>query len=231
MARLVVVAFVALLGLYFMLHPKAAREGYCPGDQEPPYRCPNLLIQNGQELELRNTRLAEIPGVNPIHFKNLNQYVEFTKWQRSQGIRCPVLYLQHSYDTQGRPVYKVRPSPTDLRGGTPDLIHDRPGLLRGPPDLMPRAMGAPPGPQPPESKLLDATRNDPPYNQESYPGFDPHDQYIGLNTPLDRMFHGENNVPSPNAMDTTWAGQRYSQALVDAGYYKGDEVGFYTSSS
>jgi hypothetical protein len=214
MARLLAVAFVVLLGLYFMTHPTAAREGYCTSDRDPPYRCPNLLIQNGAELELRNTRLADVPGVNPIRFANLEQYVEFTHWQRSQGIRCPVLFLQHAYDAQGRPVYKVRPSPTDLKGGAPDLF--------------PRS--TPPTHSPiPTSKLLDAARDDPPYNQKSYPGYDPQDQYIGLYTPLDKMFHGQDDAPSPSAMDTTWAGQRYSQALVDAGYYKGDEIGFYTS--
>ena len=215
MIRLVAVALVVLLGLYFVTHPQAAREGYCTNDRDPPYRCPNLLIQNGKELELWNTRLASVPGVNPIHFDNLDQYVEFTRWQRSQGIRCPILYLQHSYDAQGNPVYKARPSPTDLRGGAPDL--------------MPRSGPVPVDREAPKSKLIDAARDDPPYNQKSYPGFDPQDQYIGLNTPLDQMFHGEPNAPSPNAMDTTWAGQRYSQALVDAGYYKGDTVGFYTS--
>tara|TARA_Y100001958_G_C20785424_1_gene255212 strand:+ start:167 stop:433 length:267 start_codon:yes stop_codon:yes gene_type:complete len=88
-------------------------------------------------------------------------------------------------------------------------------------------MGQPPVPV---SKLIDAARDDPPYNKNSYPGFDAHDQYIGLYTPLDKMFHSEGSGPSPSPMDTTWAGQKYSQDLVDAGYYKGDEVGFYTSS-
>ena len=212
---IIVVAVIGILGLYFITHPKQAIEGYCTNDQDPPYRCPNLLIQNGAELELRNTRLAEVPGVNPIKFENLNQYVEFTKWQRSQGIRCPVLYLQHAYDAQGRPVYKARPGPTNTMPGAPDLF----------PRSVP--MGQPPVPV---SKLIDAARDDPPYNKNSYPGFDAHDQYIGLYTPLDKMFHSEGSGPSPSPMDTTWAGQKYSQDLVDAGYYKGDEVGFYTSS-
>lgn len=207
---LVVVVLVAILGLYFTAHPRQAIEGFTDGDGGPHYRCPNLLIQNGAELELRNTRLAEVPGVNPIKFENLEQYVEFTKWQRSQGIRCPVLYLQHAYDAQGRPVYKARPSPLDTQGGAPDLF----------PRSVP--MGQPPIPV---SKLLDAGRDDPPYNKNSFPAYDPHDQYIGLYTPLDKMFHGEAGVPSPSAMDTTWAGQKYSQALVDAGFYKDDEVG------
>jgi len=82
-------------------------------------RCPNILIQKGARFFLYNSTLAEIPGVNPIEFENLEDYVEFINWQRSQGIRCPVLYLQHSYDAQGQAVYKVRPSVTEPQGGLP----------------------------------------------------------------------------------------------------------------
>ncbi len=209
MVRLLAAAVVAVLGVYFMMNPKCAVEGFC-NEKKPPFRCPNLLVQNGAELELRNTRLAEVPGVNPIKFSNLEEYVEFTRWQRSQGIRCPVLYLQHTYDTQGKSVYKARPSPTDLRGGAPDL--------------MPRTFPTPGRQVEPVTKLLDASRNDPPYNRNSYPGYDPQDQYIGLNTPLDQMFNDAHGGPSPSAMDANWGGQLYTQELVDAGFYEGDVV-------
>ena len=68
--------------------------------------------------------MAEIPGVNPIRFKNLEEYTEFTDWQRSQGIRCPVLYLQYSYDAQGKNVLTVRPDPEDTQGGLPPVKSD-----------------------------------------------------------------------------------------------------------
>ena len=81
-------------------------------------RCPNLLIQKIKELYLYNTKLTEIPGVNPIKFNNLEDYNTFLDWQKSQGIRCPVLYLQKTYTTQGESVYKIRPSAQDPQGGT-----------------------------------------------------------------------------------------------------------------
>ena len=176
------------------------REGFGESD---PHGCPNVLIQKGSDFYLYNSKLAKVPGVNPLQFKSLEEYVEFTDWQRSQGIRCPVLYLQEVYDTQGNPVYKARPSPTNLSGGIPDT---------------PAAMQY----QQPVTKLFDASRDDPPYNQNSYPAFDPHDQYIGLNTPLDKMYH-EGGV-SPNPMDPNWGGEEYTQELVDSGYYADDEV-------
>jgi hypothetical protein len=82
-------------------------------------RCPNLLIQKGPRFYLYNSNLAQVPGVNPIEFDNLEDYVEFIDWQRSQGIRCPVLYLQKTYDAQGESVYKARPSVTEPQGGLP----------------------------------------------------------------------------------------------------------------
>ena len=80
-------------------------------------RCPNLLVQKGTTLYLHNTNLAPVPGVNPIRFDNLEEYTEFIEWLRGQGIKCPILFLQHSVNAQGESVYNIRPSPTDLHGG------------------------------------------------------------------------------------------------------------------
>ena len=78
-----------------------------------------MLIQKGKRFFLYNSKLAKVPGVNPIEFQNLEDYTEFIDWQRSQGIRCPILFLQFSYNAQGDPTYKIRPSPTNLQGGLP----------------------------------------------------------------------------------------------------------------
>jgi hypothetical protein len=76
--------------------------------------------------------------------------------------------------------------------------------------------------------LMDAARNDQPYNQNTAPGYDPSSQYVGATTPLDIMNQQEENLLfSPNPMDDNWAGQEYTQALVDGGYYKGNEVNIF----
>ena len=80
-------------------------------------RCPNILIQHGSEIFLYNSKVEKVPGVNPIRFKSLDDYSEFMDWLQGRGIRCPILFLQFSYDAQGQAVYKMRPSPTDLQGG------------------------------------------------------------------------------------------------------------------
>ena len=173
-------------------------------------RCPNILVQKGLKYYLYNSKLAKVPGVNPIEFANLEEYVEFIDWQRSQGIRCPVLYLQHTYDAQGDAVYKVRPSVTEMQGGLPPTTSTSvTSQLQNPNPTL----------------LVDATRDDPPYNTNSVPAYDQSSQYVGATTPLDVMNQSQENLlHSPDPMDPNWGGQDYTQSLVDSGYYKGNEV-------
>jgi len=186
--KLGVIMVAFLLGLYFMVCDKQT-EGLAGMDTR---RCPDVLIQKGTQFYLYNSKLATIPGVNPISFNKLSDYIEFTEWQRSQNIVCPILYLQEAYDVQGETVYKARASPTDLQGGIPDQHVE---------------------------KLTDAGRDDTPFNQNSFPGIDTQDQYIGMTTPLDQMYNETGSAVSPNPMDTHWGGKKFTETLVEKGYY------------
>lgn len=209
MYKLAIIASVFLIGLYFTCKYGGPEgfEGF-EGMSNIRDRCPDVLIQKGSNYYLHNSKLAKIPGVNPLEFKNLDDYVEFTEWQRSQGIRCPILYLQQSYDAQGNAVYKARPSPTNLQGGLQDV------------QMMPSGQIV----TDPVQKLIDAGRNDPPYNENSYPSYDKDNQYIGLKTPLDKMYNENQDGISPNPMDANWGGRKYTQRLIDSGFYKEDNV-------
>lgn len=155
-------------------------------------RCPNILIQKGPKFYLYNSNIASVPGVNPIEFNNLEEYTEFLEWQRGAGIRCPVLYVQNTYDIQGERVYKVRPSVTELEGGLPPTT----------PVPLPLKF----------SESIDST-----FDQSNY--------YVGSISPLDQIKNSNYNMLySDNPMDPNWGGQKYTQALVDAGYYKENEV-------
>jgi len=199
---------IFLIGLYFYgkyndLNHKEGLINNNYNDLNP--RCPNLLIQKDSRFMLYNSRLEKVPGVNPIEFNNLEEYVEFLDWQKSQGIKCPVLYLQKSYDTQGNDIYKIRPSVLEPQGGLPSSSSSGINTL-----------------------LVDATHNDKPYNVNSYPGFDQTSYYIGTKTPLDKMNEiSENMLYSPDAMDPNWGGAEYTQDLVNKGYYKGNNVSVY----
>ena len=213
---------VFLIGLYF--YAKCSDTKYEEGltnNTTNETRCPNLLIQKGSRFFLYNSKVAKVPGVNPIEFENLEDYTEFLDWQRSQGIRCPVLYLQETYDAQGNPVYKVRPSVSEPQGGLPPSIASSSGDT-----IMESTMGNPDALAYPNPTLLvDATRNDPPYNKNSIPAYDESSYYVGTTTPLDTMNTvQQKETVSPNAMDSNWGGAEYTKSLVDKGYYADNEV-------
>ena len=157
----------------------------------------------------------EVPGVNPVIFNNLEEYVEFVEFQRASGTICPVLYLQHSSEADGTESYKIRPGPTNLQGG----------LSGVPASAFPYS----PPPRKQITKLLDASHNDPPYNVNSYPGYDNSNVDQGEFTP-DMMldYVTASTGLSPDPMDPNWGGADFTQTLVDGGYYKPDEVFFYS---
>ena len=219
---------VFLIGLYF--YAKCSDPSYLEGlknneNNNNGVRCPNLLIQKGSRFYLYNSKVAKVPGVNPIEFENLEDYTEFLDWQRSQNIRCPVLYLQETYDAQGNPVYKVRPSVSEPQAGLPPSIASSIGDIISESTLGDPNALAYPNP----TLLVDSTRNDPPYNKNSYPAYDESSYYVGTTTPLDTMdMAQEKSNVSPNPMDTNWGGSEYTENLVDKGYYKDNEVQIYT---
>jgi hypothetical protein len=222
---------VFLIGLYF--YAKCGDPNYVESltnnnttnnNTNSGVRCPNLLIQKGSKFYLYNSKVAKVPGVNPVEFDNLEDYTEFLDWQRSQGIRCPVLYLQETYDAQGNPVYKVRPSVSEPQAGLPPSIASSTGEIISESSLGDPNALAYPNP----TLLVDATRNDPPYNKNSYPAHDQTSYYVGTTTPLDAMdTTQEKSGVSPNPMDPNWGGSQYTQELVDKGYYKENEVSLY----
>jgi len=184
-----------IFGLYYIIRhsTKSCVEGFEDGIAS---RCPNLLMKKDDAYYLYNTDKAEVPGVNPVRFNNLDEYAEFMNWMRSSGIRCPVLYLQQTYDTQGQRTYKMLPDP------------DQPNS------------GLPPSETPTITKLYDAG-----HNKGSMPGFDPLNQYIGDVTPLDEMFHDEQGKGlSDNPFDTNFGGAQYAERAVQSGKYSGDDV-------
>jgi len=205
-----IIAAIFLIGLMFYISYGGGqlREGFLNK------RCPNVLIQKGNEFFLFNNTLAKVPGVNPLRFESLEDYKEFMEWQQSQGIKCPVLYVQQGFDAQGNRVYQQRPDPFDPQGGMGTMP---PAPIDG--DDFAE-----------ESLLFDAARDNPPYNWNLYPSYDRENQYIGLYTPLDQMnVDAEAQPYSANPMDTNWTGPAYSQELVERGFYRGDEVYRYSN--
>lgn len=117
MLKLIIIVFIFLLGMYFCatFTHKDFIETFV--NENKKRECPDLLIQKGTEIFLFNSNVEYVPGINPTKFNNLEEYAEYVEWQRSQGLTCPVLFLQHSYDAQNKSKYDLRPSPFNLQGG------------------------------------------------------------------------------------------------------------------
>tara|TARA_B100001057_G_scaffold498702_1_gene606658 strand:+ start:3323 stop:3991 length:669 start_codon:yes stop_codon:yes gene_type:complete len=183
-----IILFFILGFLFYSTNLKTQKEGFSISKD-----CPNLLVKKGEKIHLIYKNKAKIPGVNPMIFDNLEEYVEFLEWQRSKNIKCPVLYFEETYDAQNNRTFRMLPDPVDKKAGLPTTQKK----------------------QIPLQPLYDANHDDAPYNRNSFAGFDPQDQYVGAFTPLDRNFNfsGEKSV---NAMDTNWGGVMYTRNIVDS---------------
>jgi hypothetical protein len=207
----ILMAFLA--GFYFYVKRQTGTEDddTFEGFASAQTNCPNMLVQTGSKFKLFN---SNNPKVKPIEFDNLEDYTTFLEWQHKNGVTCPVLYLQQTSDVQGDDVFKVRPSVTEPQGGL--LSHPVPAGQKYVSELLDT---------PNNTKLVDASHDDPPYNRHGYPAFDQSSYYVGSTTPDMAI----NNTPvgsnkSGSAMETNWDSPAFTQKMIDQGAYKGSEV-------
>ena len=201
------IAFLA--GIYFIIN-NDKKEGHENqyGTSNNSSECPNLLVRKGSALLLYNTNQPIVENKNPIPFFNLDEYINYLEIQRKKGIDCPVLFLQQENDAQGNDVYRARPNPFDLQGGLPTSTT----LYKANKDGMP-------------VPVLDASRENKPYNENNYHGFDPHGLYVGVYTDIDKI-HDSTKLQgdSDNPMDPNWGGVMYTQQMVDSGKYDDNNI-------
>ena len=75
-------------------------------------------------------------------------------------------------------------------------------------------------------RLVDGSRDHPPFNQNQFAGFDPQGFNVGQFTELDRIHNSTANASiSDNPMDTNWGGTLFSREAVESGKYADREVG------
>ena len=214
--KLLAIVLIFLLGLFYYTNSYNLYEPLTNDiSNNVSKRCPNMLVEKDGEIYLYNSKLASVPGVNPIKFDSLDEYAEFVEWQKSQDIDCPILYLQYTTDTQNNDLIQVKPSIFENSGGLPSQ------KTKNIPGLEDEQYYE-------KNKMLDATKDSTPdkdknFNTNMYQGFDKNNQNIGLDTPLDKIFTDKNNT-SANPMDTNWGGKNYTKSRIEAGDYKGREV-------
>ena len=179
--KYVAIMSLFVLGLIFCLSYRSSDfvENFSNKDD-----CPNLLVQKGAEIHLVNTNKQNVPGVNPVIFKNLEEYTEYVQWLKANNIDCPVLYLQETYNTQGEKGYRMLPDPLDPQPGLPSNIDQSLQIEK-------------------VSAVLDADRDESPFNDNNYPGFDQDNQNIGLFADIDKLQCTEEDGVD-NAMCPNW---------------------------
>ena len=176
--------------------------------------CPNLLLKRGNQLLLYNTSRGLQEGINPLIFQSMEQYLSYYNTSKQNGSPCAQLYVQEEYDAQGNQVMRVRPSPFDVGGGLSNfaMVANQNNQYH-----INRASPIP---------IEDASRDNPPYNQNLYPGFDALSQYEGRYTKLDQVHDStmNRNGGSLNPMDPNWGGIMETQRAIDAGVYEENNV-------
>ena len=200
---------IFILGLYvtvFHVPCGCAKENM---DNQSNSSCPDMLVKRGNVLMLYNSK-KPTDSTNPIPFFNLDEYINYLEVQRQNGNDCPVLFLQEETNAQGENIYRMRPSPFDLQGGLPST----PNVTEEDIKKMQNAM-----------EVLDASRDNLPFNKNQYAGFDPQGQHVGEYTKLDAIHDSTASKRiSDNPMDGNWAGTTYTQQMVDSGKYEGNEI-------
>jgi hypothetical protein len=231
---LLIVFFIGLYLYSFELLNKNAvcsQENMEDGKDEKTPTCPDMLINTGDVLLLYDSTSPEIDGVNPIPFFNLDEYINYLEIQRKKGIHCPILYLQQENDAQGNNVYRMRPSPFDQQGGLQpqgltkaELNHqDLPNPSSNPTILLSNSTSNLDTNKP--VPVLDASRDNKPYNQGNYAGFDPYGMDIGRYNEIDKIHDSTNKTGlSENPADRSWGGVIFTEQAIASGKYKENEI-------
>jgi len=201
--KLVLIISFIILGLYYYINSYKYYEPLENKTNNSNTQCPNMLIEKDGKYYLYNSKKKISTGVNPITFNSLEDYTKFIEWQNNKNIGCPILYLQYSTDAQNNELIQVKSSIFENEGGLPRKTKD---LLKEDTDA--------------ENKILDATKdNNRVFNTNMFNGFDSQNQDIGLDTPLDKIFHQPGNK-SVNPMDPHWGGKNYTLDAVNRGDFE-----------
>jgi hypothetical protein len=210
---LIFLMLVFFSGIYFCYNQKSMlSESFETKKSKSDSNCPNLLIKSGNAILLFNSNLPESPGVNPIPFYSLDEYINYLESQKRKGIRCPVLFLQEETNTQGETVYRMRPDIFDQQGGlekVQQVYNTRtPQVYRKP------------------IPVIDANQDNKPWNSGGFHEFDPYGLHIGRYTEIDAI-HDSTTLGtklSDNPMDDNWGGVIFTNDKVASGKYEEREV-------
>ena len=158
---------------------------------------------------------------------------------QTQPILLPPVQMQPQI--QGQPPIIMQPPALGPIAPFPQPLVNGQQIIQPPPVQPPPVVGVVPQQQPintnnsssitqnvPE-KYTDSSRDHPPFNQNQYAGFDPHNQRLGSYTTLDQI-HDSTVYQNPtlglsdNPMDPNWGGIMFTRRQVNSGKYDDNVV-------
>jgi hypothetical protein len=73
--KIILITTLFIIVTYFVLNYTSAdfKEALTMGSNNSESNCPNILIQQGSQLYLYNSKKHTVPGVNPVIFNNLEE--------------------------------------------------------------------------------------------------------------------------------------------------------------
>jgi hypothetical protein len=206
-----------ILGLYFYVittASSAVHSFYLHEGFRNKKSCPDVLVQKGSQYLLFHSKASKMPGVNPIIFNSLDEYHTYAKWQQSHGYKCPLLHVRYMYNAQSHELIQICPGTDNAHAGLPAVAPIQTNSLsateKSSTTSMPHSDSStdtatsttkvdtsleavplnavPKGYKlPPLTMLVDANHDNPPFNDNMYPSFDPSTFYLGKYTPIDQM--------------------------------------------
>ena len=87
--NLIILGLILILILLIYICYNSRKEGFTNNK-----KCPDVLTNENGKIALKFSGEKEIPGMNPKEFNNLEEYKEYLRWQRENGIFCPVLTFE-----------------------------------------------------------------------------------------------------------------------------------------
>lgn len=253
---LIYLLIIFLGGFYF--YGKYSNTSILEGIQtKEKHRCPNLLVQFDSKYYLYNSKIDKVPGVNPVVFNNLEEYFDFLNWQKSVGIKCPVLYVQNTYDAQGNPVLKIRPNVCEPQGGLPPTTTPQVVQITPNTSIIQDNSVSNKEKEEKEKKEHEEKEKKEKEEKENKPLFsaihpmyaqepDKNDPRLRSNVMTEKDKTVIQSIPKVNypqslapitpgkftelsddPMDVNWGGQSYTNASIEAGKYADNEVLFY----
>jgi hypothetical protein len=165
-STLLFVLLMIVFGIYFVTKPR--NESFISSE------CPSTMIKDGDKIFLYNPKYPKVPGVNPIQLNSLEDYEEYVEWQRANKLNCPILHLEKVFNAQGDEQYQVKDCFDN--NGIGGLNHEIPNV-RHTPTSNSRITDL--------GQIIDASLDNPPYNSNQHPGYDPLDQDIGRKNVID----------------------------------------------